>query len=160
MGIMIRKAHLTDAAQILHIYKEAIDEGNSFITRPEEFRETIVTIQQWLKKPQQIVFVAEDAQQIMGWLSFQTTSTVAGYITMVVCHTSRGKGVGSQLLAHIIKWVEVHPTIDKIALNVFSTNLDAMALYTKFGFQQEGRKVRAFKIDDDYVDDILMYRML
>lgn len=45
---------------------------------------------------------------------------------------------------------------EKISLSVFSTNKRAINLYKKFGFEIEGVKKKEIKIDEEYVDEILM----
>jgi len=50
--------------------------------------------------------------------------------------------------------------VKKIALSVFSTNRQAIALYKKFGFAGEGRRKSQFLIDDKYVDEIMMARFI
>ena len=57
-----------------------------------------------------------------------------------------------------------HPTrrrrIEKIELQVYASNRPARALYRKFGFAQEGRRIRARKLDGKYDDVILMGKLL
>ena len=50
--------------------------------------------------------------------------------------------------------------IEKIELQVFASNRPARALYRKFGFRQEGRRVRGRKLDGKYDDVILMGKLL
>ena len=73
----------------------------------------------------------------------------------------RGEGIGSALLQFLIDWGESNPTIDKLALSVFVTNTRAIALYRRFGFVEEGRRIKEVKLgSSEYVDDILMYRLV
>ena len=53
-------------------------------------------------------------------------------------------------------WVYQQRGIEKLNLEVFSTNTGAIELYRKLGFREEGRKIRQFKIFDEYADDVLM----
>jgi RimJ/RimL family protein N-acetyltransferase len=48
----------------------------------------------------------------------------------------------------------------KLSLRTFSTNPDAIQLYTQFGFQREGRLRAEFLIEGQYVDDILLAKYL
>ncbi|WP_379153051.1 GNAT family N-acetyltransferase [Paenibacillus sp. sgz5001063] len=48
-----------------------------------------------------------------------------------------GVGIGSQLLAASINWAEASG-IRKITLKVLETNIQAIALYQKLGFEEEG----------------------
>jgi RimJ/RimL family protein N-acetyltransferase len=60
-----------------------------------------------------------------------------------------------------LAWAEQHPSIEKVSLGVFSTNERAITLYKKMGFIEEGRKIKEFKMsDDEYIDDVLMYKLV
>ena len=48
----------------------------------------------------------------------------------------------------------------KISLRTFSTNPDAIRLYTRFGFQREGLLRGEFLIGGQYVDDVLLAKYL
>ncbi|HEU12758.1 MAG TPA: GNAT family N-acetyltransferase, partial [Euryarchaeota archaeon] len=45
-------------------------------------------------------------------------------------------------------------------LEVFSTNVNAIELYKKLGFEIEGIRKKQFKIEGNYVDDVLMAKFL
>ena len=59
------------------------------------------------------------------------------------------------MIAEAISWSK-QQGIDKINLEVFSSNVDAIKAYRKLGFQYEGVRKRQFLIGDQYVDDVLM----
>ncbi|MCA9568925.1 MAG: GNAT family N-acetyltransferase [Myxococcales bacterium] len=73
----------------------------------------------------------------------------------------RGEGVGRALLQAGIAWAESAPGIEKIGLSVFADNERALALYRSLGFQEEGRRLREYRMDDGtYRDDVLLYRLV
>jgi L-phenylalanine/L-methionine N-acetyltransferase len=51
---------------------------------------------------------------------------------------AQGKGVGSALMKALIDYADNWTTFLRIELTVYSDNLNAIALYKKFGFEQEG----------------------
>src|SRR5213075_835804 len=71
----------------------------------------------------------------------------------------RGRGLGSQLLKKAIAHCRRHG-VEKIELQVYANNRPARVLYRKFGFRQEGRRVRARKLDGKYEDVVLMGLLL
>lgn len=80
---------------------------------------------------------------------------------MLILNEYRGLGIGKRLLEQLLKWAELNPHIEKISLGVFSTNESAIALYKKMGFVEEGRKINEIKLNDkQYIDDVLMYKMV
>lgn len=48
----------------------------------------------------------------------------------------------------------------KISLRVLANNETALRVYRRHGFHMEGRLEREFRLDDGYVDDILMAKWL
>ena len=74
---------------------------------------------------------------------------------------NRNMGIGKLLINEILSWAAQHPVIEKVSLRTFSTNSRAIELYRKLGFVEEGRKVKELKFgDDEYVDDVLMYKFV
>ena len=80
---------------------------------------------------------------------------------MMIDSTFRGKGIGKALLQELLNWAEQNRYIEKVSLGVFSTNINAISLYKKMGFIEEGRKIGEAKLNDnEYIDDVLMYKNL
>lgn len=66
------------------------------------------------------------------------------------------KGIGTKLLERVIEWAKNSHTLEKIQLNVRASNLSAISLYKKMGFEEEGRLKNRIKIKDRYIDDVIM----
>ena len=67
----------------------------------------------------------------------------------------RGLGIGSQLLACMIDWARLS-RYEKMTATIMANNVHAQCLFRQAGFVQEGVRNRQFKIDDQYVDEILI----
>tara|TARA_B100000749_G_scaffold280455_1_gene276712 strand:- start:147114 stop:147635 length:522 start_codon:yes stop_codon:yes gene_type:complete len=78
-----------------------------------------------------------------------------GQLGMGVIASYREKGVGSMLLKSAIEKSK-SIGIEKLELNVYSTNEAAIGLYEKFDFQQEGVIKNYRKLNGQYFDCILM----
>jgi ribosomal protein S18 acetylase RimI-like enzyme len=63
---------------------------------------------------------------------------------MAVAREWRGLGVGSALLAAAVERARAHG-LHKLSLAVFPHNEAAIALYRRFGFVEEGRRVEHFR---------------
>jgi ribosomal protein S18 acetylase RimI-like enzyme len=63
---------------------------------------------------------------------------------MLVAKPWRRSGVGSGLLAAAIEKAR-DDGLHKLSLDVFAHNEAAIALYRKFGFVEEGRRVRHYR---------------
>jgi len=63
---------------------------------------------------------------------------------MAVAREWRGRIVGLELLAAAIEWARERG-LHKLSLGVFAHNAAAIALYRKFGFVEEGRRVKHYR---------------
>lgn len=86
-------------------------------------------------------FVAVDAGEVVGMLHVDPTPFGYGELGMCVSAGRRGQGVGSALLSAAIEWARAQG-MHKLSLGVFPHNAAAIALYRKFGFVDEGRRVK------------------
>ncbi len=85
--------------------------------------------------------VAAAAGGIVGELRVERSWFGYGEIGMMVAADWRGRGVGAALLVAAIDSARAQG-LHKLALSVFPHNDAAIALYRKFGFVEEGRRVR------------------
>jgi RimJ/RimL family protein N-acetyltransferase len=69
----------------------------------------------------------------------------------------RGIGIGKKLIEKIEEWA--WKTCERIELSVFSNNHDAIQLYSKMGYDIEGRKRGGVYIDKMYYDIIEMAKI-
>lgn len=81
---------------------------------------------------------------IVGSLHVEQSRFGFGEIGMAVARGWRGRGVGSALLSAAIDWARERG-LHKLSLSVFVHNTAAIALYRKFGFVEEGRRVKHFR---------------
>jgi RimJ/RimL family protein N-acetyltransferase len=88
--------------------------------------------------------VAVAGNQIVGSIDIDRSRFRFGAIGMMVARDWRGRGVGSALLAAAIGWAREHD-VHKLSLDVFPHNTAAIAFYHKFGFVEEGRRVKHYR---------------
>jgi RimJ/RimL family protein N-acetyltransferase len=81
--------------------------------------------------------VAGARGEIVGFLHVDRSGFGFGEIGMLVAREWRGRGVGSALVAAAIDWSRARG-LHKLTLSVFPHNEAAIALYRKFGFEEEG----------------------
>ncbi len=70
----------------------------------------------------------------------------------------QGKGVATALLREMVDLCDNWLRIDRIELTVFVDNAPALAVYRKFGFEQEGTGKNYALRDGKYVDACFMAR--
>ena len=88
--------------------------------------------------------VAVAGGEIVGSLHVERSRFGFGELGMAVAREWRGRGVGSALLAAAIEWAR-EQDMHKLSLSVFPHNTAAIALYRKFGFVEEGHRVKHYR---------------
>jgi ribosomal protein S18 acetylase RimI-like enzyme len=88
--------------------------------------------------------VAVAGAEIIGSLVLEPSRHGFGEIGMAVAREWRGRGVGSALLAAAIEWARDRG-LHKLSLGVFAHNTAAIELYRKFGFVEEGRRIKQYR---------------
>ncbi len=107
--------------------------------------------------------VAVVESDVVGNLGLNVSTALrrrhCGAIGMIVRDDWHGRGVGSALLREALSLADNWLNLKRVELDVYVDNSAAIALYTKFGFEQEG-VLRAFAFRDGaYVDVLAMARV-
>lgn len=110
----------------------------------------------------QLVAILEE--RVVGYLGFHhptplKTNQHVLEIDIAVDQHYQGKGIGRKLLDELVKMAK-DKNIHKLALRVLSSNEGAIDFYKKCGFIEQGRLVKEFLIEGDFVDDLLMYKLV
>lgn len=88
--------------------------------------------------------VAVAGEEVIGSIHVQPTRHGFGELGMAIAREWRGRGVGSALMAAAIEWARERG-LHKLSLSVFAHNTAAIALYRKYGFVEEGRRVKHYR---------------
>ena len=115
--------------------------------------------------PPQAFLVGEIDGAIVGYIRLGSSlplpenAHVLTVMGLAVSPGARGRGVATALLAAAEQCARTRGA-RKLSLRTFSTNPEAIRLYTRFGFEQEGVLRAEFLIGGQYVDDILLAKYL
>jgi RimJ/RimL family protein N-acetyltransferase len=71
----------------------------------------------------------------------------------------RGRGIGPRLVMAAI-YAAPDFGLERVELEVFASNLPAIRMYERLGFEREGVRRRVRKLDGCYDDNLLMSRLL
>jgi ribosomal protein S18 acetylase RimI-like enzyme len=101
-------------------------------------------------------FVALVDGKLIGWCDIAPDDTRPvfkhiGVLGMAIIAGYRGKGIGKALINTALKKAK-SIGLTRIELTVREGNLPALALYKKIGFEIEGVKRNAIRIDDKFED--------
>jgi RimJ/RimL family protein N-acetyltransferase len=135
----IRRAHEDDRVPLALLFAAVAEERDGIATEPPvdiDARAASWTLDGTL--------VAVAGEEVVGSLHLERSRHGFGEIGMAVAREWRGRGVGSALLAAAIEWAR-ELGLHKLSLGVFAHNDAGIALYRKFGFVEEGRRVKHYR---------------
>lgn len=98
--------------------------------------------------------VAVAGNAIVGSLHVACSKHGYGELGMGVDREWRGRGVGSALMVAAIEWARERG-LHKLSLSVWPHNAAAIALYRKYGFVEEGHRVKQFRRQNGELWDII-----
>lgn len=164
-SVRIREARARDALELVRLRREVLAEDRWFISTPDE---ALLDVDAETDRIEHLgvqsnagLWVARQDRVLLGMLvleppPFRRTRHVVK-LELMVAASARGQGVGRALLEHGQGWVRDHGVVQKIGLNVFADNTPALALYTRCGFVEEGRRHGEYRMDDGTLrDDLLL----
>lgn len=107
-----------------------------------------------------VQFVAvSDSGEVVGWCDItrgdRESIAHTGSLGMGLLKEHRGRGLGRKLVEAALAAAKAQG-VERVELEVFASNAAAVTLYRKMGFREEGRKLKARKVDGAYDDSVVM----
>jgi RimJ/RimL family protein N-acetyltransferase len=135
-ALSVRLATDADRYPLAVLFAAVAEEHNGIAAEPP------VDVETWAKRWElDRTLVAVIDGEVVGELHIERTPFGFGEIGMMVAAGSRGRGVGTALMVAAIARAR-QQGLHKLILGVFPSNEPALALYRKFGFVEEGRRVK------------------
>ena len=165
--MFIRTIRPDDAEQFLRLRMQLDEETQFMMLEPGErnisLEEQLYQIEQVLSKENQVIFVAEQDDQLIGYLGaiggdFKRNKHSAE-IVIGILQAYTGQGLGSQLFIAMEAWAR-QKQLHRLELTVMTHNRAGVALYRKRGFEIEGTKRHALVVNGKYVDEFYMAKLL
>jgi len=165
--VIIREIKESDAEEFLNLCNR-IDAETPYMMfesgeRPTTIEDQRGEIKDILSRDNQTILIAEKGNQLIGYLAAyggrykRNRQTV--YIVAGILQGFTSQGVGTRLFEQIEEWAKKRK-IHRLDLTVMVHNETALALYRKIGFAIEGRKKHSLFINDSYVDEYWMAKLL
>lgn len=160
-GYLIRRALSSDASSIIALIDAVGAEGIWLAT------ERYAPTPQWEQvlyqpehEPRALLLVAETDEQIIGWCrvfpyKFGGKSRHVADIGIGVQKEFRRRGIGRALMEDAIAWAR-RQEYGKLTLDLFSSSEIAQHLFKMVGFHVVGIRARHARINDAFVDEVLM----
>lgn len=107
--------------------------------------------------------IAKDGDEFVGYVSifFAKSRKMRGnaYLVLGVRSNYRGKGIGTMLMKETDRMASSRG-IRRLELEVFAKNTGAHKLFSRLGYEEEGRKRKAAETEDGFDDLILMAKFI
>lgn len=160
MNLRIRDIKIEDYKEISKIRKMPGVMENILSNKDEEeelIKEKIIN-----RGKNQYWYIAEEDGKVIGLGILMNHGNLrkkhVGVITLMVNSDYQNKGVGNLLMDKLINLSE-SLNIIRLELCVFRDNYKAINLYKKFGFKEEGIKVKSALKNGEYIDEIMIARI-
>lgn len=163
-NIVIREAQESDAQSLIDCTREIFKTTKELGYEPEDANTSLSdkkhTISMFSKVPNAILLVAVKDGMVIGDLSFRGGQTRqfrhVGELGVQVLEEYRNKGIGTSLIKELINWGSENKIIKKINLRVRRDNTNAIHVYKKLGFKEEGIFRKEFYCEGELYDLIAM----
>ncbi len=158
-----REARKDDAKALLAYKKQVFDESE-FLSRPgseyqvtvEEEAEGIVSM---TCTENALIWLAIEKEEVVGCLNIRPyplqREKHKASIGLSVKKSCRGQGIGKKLMQKAIEFFEASP-LHRLELTVVKDNVQAVTLYKKLGFREEGIMKDGIKQNQTYYDILVM----
>lgn len=162
--LIIRKAAKEDAAEIVEYMLAIGGESDNLTFGKGELKMTLEAEENFIEdinsKDNEIMLIVLLENKIIASAALRAGDRNrvkhVGEFGITVRKAYWGLGIGSALLNYLIEWARSTRIIRKINLRVRDDNENAIKLYKKCGFQQEGLITREFYIKGRFYDAIAM----
>ncbi|MFH1484692.1 MAG: acetylglutamate kinase [Chloroflexota bacterium] len=162
-SVTIRLATEADILAILAIRNQGIEDR---IATLDAAFHTLEEDRAWFQQhcPTDPILVAELGGRVIGWASLSPFNARECYnlvkdLSIYIAREWRGKGVGSLLLDSVIRQAKTQG-VRKIVLALLACNEAGLTLYRKFGFRTVGCFKQHGQLDGQWVDVVLMEKLL
>ncbi|WP_367619249.1 GNAT family N-acetyltransferase [Planococcus shenhongbingii] len=164
--IEIREAARNDAEQLAEVMKNA-EESGYMLFDPGE-REIVLEsfaafIEATNQQEKSRIFIVCEKKRIIGYLIARSEKpkriSHRAHLVIGIHSDSRGKGIGKALFLHMLDWAK-KVNLHRLDLTVVAGNEAAVALYKKMGFEIEGVKRDSLVINNHYVDEYYMSKLI
>jgi RimJ/RimL family protein N-acetyltransferase len=163
MTFIIRRALETDAPALVALRRRFFEETAFMIWEPAEFKDTedderarIIRLSQ---QSNSLILVAEAEAQLVGLLSAtggeRNQLRHSALLSLGVAKSHWSQGIATHMMQEAIAW-SLAASLKRLELTVHTSNLRAVSLYMRHGFQVEGTSRSSLRVHGNYVDEYFM----
>ncbi len=164
LEVTIRQAREDDLTGLVGAIREALADKTYIeaetIADVVESENVLLRHNELMKR---VFFVATVHDDVIGWVHINAPELEklehTAELTLGIIDEYRGHGVGSKLLEHGVEWAADHD-FEKLYNSVPATNERAIDFLESHGWEIEAVRNRHYRIDDEYVDEMMMATIL
>ena len=166
MNLIIDKAKVEDAKELLEYLKLITTESDNLIITEEQVEELSMIdeemiIDSYLNSKTGIILIGKIDEEIVGMGSLEGNdlkSRISHRVKLGITVKKKywNQGIGREIIDAMLQYASNNKTIEIVELEVHSKNYGAISLYERFGFEEIGYYPDYFKYKDGYGDAILM----
>jgi RimJ/RimL family protein N-acetyltransferase len=162
-GATVRPATEADAAALIALRHKLFAETSFMLWEAAEFTQTAEQESQRIARlhaqPNSLVLLAEQGTQVVGLLTAvggeRNRLRHSAGLALGVARSHWGQGIATAMVREAVAW-SARVGLKRVELTVHTTNLAAVTVYLRCGFQVEGVRRSSLFVDGVYVDEYLM----
>ncbi|MFC5280165.1 GNAT family N-acetyltransferase [Halorubrum rubrum] len=160
VSFSIRPARQADLSGLLGVIRDAVEDGNDVVA--ENIADVVDEERMLFRRDgvkSRVFFVATVNGDVVGWVNISHPEleklSHTAELTVGVLSEYRRHGIGSRLLERGLEWA-VEEGYERIYNSVPSTNEEAIAFLETHGWEEEATREDHYRIDGEYVDEVMM----
>lgn len=164
LEVTIRQAREDDLTGLVGAIREALDD--KIYIEAETLADVVESENVLLRHNElmkRVFFVATVHNDVVGWVHIHAPEVEklehTAELTVGVIDEYRGRGIGSRLLDHGVDWA-LDNDFEKLYNSVPSTNERAIDFLEAHGWEIEAVRERHYRIEEEYVDEVMMAKVL
>lgn len=161
----IRLIKPSDTQKFVDFYEKLARETDYLMFTPEEVSEKAAEEEKFIRNYNDYkqVFIAVEDDNIVGYLGvsrsrLSKTAQTAKF-TIGVLNDCKQQGIATQLIEFAENWAK-EKGIRRLELTVVTENKPAVSLFEKTGFEKEGTRKNAVRINGEFYDEYFMAKAI
>lgn len=103
--------------------------------------------------------VLEVDDNLIGYIICRSSLDICHVLNLCISKSNQGEGYGTLLLNSVLNSLSLRPKIKSLILEVRPSNIAALALYKKFGFEEDSIK-KAYYVEGDHTEDAIVLKKM
>lgn len=111
-----------------------------------------------------VVLICEKDKEIIGILDFQRkkikSMSHCGDFEIIVKNEYTNNGIGKAIVSYFEQYIKKHTTVQKVNLKIPANNKKAIKMFRELGFLKEGIRQKSIFSNGEYLDQVLMGKVV